>query len=293
MIMFVPETDPKPQFHCHAGVSTIRYCSQNLAGTDDNLEKFYGNKTHLSCNMHCRMKPTMWDIVCENWLRNTQSNCAANSSKTWLDFGTYISTGDILEESNGAGNGRCLSFIIPLDLGTVDSTNVTLYCPKDKEMFQSSCRMDCSNGTYLNGQLLESKLLNTRSAVSKPEFWYLFSMLALSWAGMAVVVSIGDAICFGILGDRHHLYGRQRLCGSLGWGIFALLSGLLVDVMSEEGSSEKNYTIVFWMTLVIMGFDMLTSTKLKVRGSPNRCQSEVTKSLFYCSTPRLTCRRTY
>lgn len=107
-------------------------------------------------------------------------------------------------------------------------------------------------------------MLNTRSAVSQPEFWYLFSMLALSWAGMAVVVSIGDAICFGILGERHHLYGRQRLCGSLGWGIFALLAGLLVDMMSEEGSSDKNYTIVFWMTLVIMGFDMLTSTKLKV-----------------------------
>lgn len=216
--------------------------------------------------MHCRMKPTMWDIVCQYWLKNEQSNCAANSSKTWLDFGTYITTRDIIEETNEAGDGRCLNFRIPHDLGTVDSTNVTLYCPKDKELFQSRCRMYCSNGTYLNGQLPENALINTRSAVSKPEFWYLFCMLALSWAGMAVVVSIGDAICFGILGDRHHLYGRQRLCGSLGWGIFALLAGLLVDVMSEEGSSDKNYTIVFWMTLVIMGFDMLTSTKLKVRG---------------------------
>lgn len=259
MIMFVPATDPKPQFHCHAGVSTIRYCSQYAADAETNLEKYYGNST-LSCKMHCRMKPAMWDIVCQYWLKNEQANCAANSSKTWLDFSTYISTRDIVEVP---GMDNCLNFIIPQDLGTLDSKNVTLYCPKNMDMFQSRCKMDC-NTTYLMGQLPETTMLNTRSAVSQPEFWYLFSMLALSWAGMAVVVSIGDAICFGILGERHHLYGRQRLCGSLGWGIFALLAGLLVDMMSEEGSSDKNYTIVFWMTLVIMGFDMLTSTKLKV-----------------------------
>ncbi|KAH8418715.1 hypothetical protein KR222_002804 [Zaprionus bogoriensis] len=259
MIMFVPAADPKPQFHCHAGVSTIRYCSQNVQSTKENLEKFYGNST-LGCKMHCQMKPAMWDIVCQYWLKNEQSNCVANASRTWLDFETYLSTRDIVVDP--IDNSKCLNFVIPHDLGTLDAKNITLYCPKDKDLFQSRCKMDC-NTQYLTEQLPESTLLNSRSAVAKPEFWYLFSMLALSWAGMAVVVSIGDAICFGILGERHHLYGRQRLCGSLGWGIFALLAGLLVDIMSDEGSTDKNYTIVFWMTLVILGFDMLASTKLK------------------------------
>lgn len=203
----------------------------------------------------------MWDVVCQDWLQNKTSNCQTNSSKTWIDFVTYVSPMHIVED--GVGDGKCLNFMIPHDRGTVDSHNVTLYCPKEKDIFRSNCKMNC-NDTYFEEMLPATEPINTGGAMGRPEFWFFFGMLIISWAGMAVVVSIGDAICFGILGDRHHLYGKQRLCGSLGWGLFALLAGLLVDAMSEKGSTVKNYTIVFWMTLVILGFDMLASTKLKV-----------------------------
>ncbi|XP_064551515.1 major facilitator superfamily domain-containing protein 6-A isoform X1 [Drosophila montana] len=264
MILFVPAAE-KPQFHCHAGVSNIRYCSNYPKDAKQNLETYYGNRT-LSCNMNCQMAPAMWDIVCQYWRpvngsRNQASNCEANRSKALINFTTYISARDIIEEESLDG-GKCLNFLIPHDQGILESQNVTLYCPKDKVMFQPSCQMDC-NERYLKELLPESTMINTSSAMAMPEFWFFFGMLIISWIGMAVVVSIGDAICFGILGDRHHLYGKQRLFGSLGWGIFALLAGLLVDAMSQEGSSERNYTIIFWMTLIIMGFDMLASTKLK------------------------------
>ncbi|XP_017957295.1 major facilitator superfamily domain-containing protein 6 [Drosophila navojoa] len=259
MVMFVPAVE-KPQFHCHAGVSNIRYCSNYPKDAETQLESFYGNRT-LTCNMACQMEPDMWDIVCQHWLdANPLSDCQANRTKNTLTFSTYIDMKGLIEEANG--NMRCLNFLIPHDLGTIDSRNVTLYCPKDQPMFQSSCQMEC-NDTFINELLPDSSVINMGSAVALPEFWFFFGMLIISWVGMAVVVSIGDAICFGILGERHHLYGRQRLCGSLGWGIFALLAGLLVDTMSKEGSIDKNYTIVFWMTLIILGFDMLASTKLK------------------------------
>ncbi|XP_034480769.1 major facilitator superfamily domain-containing protein 6 isoform X2 [Drosophila innubila] len=261
MIMFVPAVEPETQFHCHAGVSNIRYCSKYSPDTEKNLETHFGNRT-LSCQMHCQMVPSMWDVVCQNWLHDNTTNCQTNSSKPWIDFVTYISTKDIIDLPNANGNGKCLHFLIPHDLGTIDSHNVTLYCPKEKDIFQSKCKINC-NDTYFEQMLPATETISTRSAMGKPEFWFFFGMLIISWAGMAVVVSIGDAICFGILGDRHHLYGKQRLCGSVGWGLFALLAGLLVDTMSEEGSTVKNYTIVFWMTLVILGFDMLASTKLK------------------------------
>ncbi|KAH8261380.1 hypothetical protein KR044_008072 [Drosophila immigrans] len=261
MIMFVPAVEPETQFHCHAGVSNIRYCSNYGADTEKQLESHFGNQT-LTCHMHCQMVPPMWDIVCNNWLQNKTANCQTNSSRPWIDFVTYISMNDIIEEPMASGNGKCLNFLIPHDKGTVDSQNVTLYCPKQNDIFRPKCQMNC-NDTYFEKMLPASQTINTRSAMAKPEFWFFFGMLIISWAGMAVVVSIGDAICFSLLGDRHHLYGKQRLCGSLGWGIFAVVAGLLVDAMSEEGSTVKNYTIVFWMTLVILGFDMLASTKLK------------------------------
>ncbi|XP_032592051.1 major facilitator superfamily domain-containing protein 6 isoform X2 [Drosophila grimshawi] len=230
LIMFVPSVE-KPQLKCHDGFTNIQYCTGgNASDTKTQVE------THrtLGCNMHCQMEQTMWDIVCQYWLKNTTSNC--------------ITTREILE------SGNCLHFMIPQNLGTQDAQNVSMYCPQSKEMYKPSQEV------YLKEI---PTVINTSSAMAMPEFWFFFSLLIVSWVGMAVVVSIGDAICFGILGDRHHLYGRQRLCGSLGWGIFALVAGLLVDTMSNEGSSDKNYTIVFWMTLVILGFDMLASTKLK------------------------------
>ncbi|XP_023160958.2 major facilitator superfamily domain-containing protein 6 isoform X2 [Drosophila hydei] len=259
MVMFVPAVE-RPQLHCHAGVSNIRYCSNYPKDAEAQLEAFYGNRT-LTCNMNCQMASDMWDIVCQHWLKaSPTSDCQANRTKTTIQFSTYINMPGLIEESQN--NVKCLNFLIPHDQGTIDSRNVTLYCPKDKPMFQSSCQMDC-NDKFFRELLPDSTVINTSSAVALPEFWFFFGLLIISWVGMAVVVSIGDAICFGILGDRHHLYGRQRLCGSLGWGIFALLAGLLVDTMSKEGSLDKNYTIVFWMTLIIMGFDMLASTKLK------------------------------
>lgn len=86
----------------------------------------------------------------------------------------------------------------------------------------------------------------------------------VSWAGMAVVVSVGDAIAFEMLGDKPHLYGYQRLWGAIGWGTFAFLTGFLVDKLSE-GKSDKDYTIVFFMALFIIFADILVSSQLKVK----------------------------
>ena len=32
------------------------------------------------------------------------------------------------------------------------------------------------------------------------QFWLFFLLMVISWVSMAVVVSVGDAICFGMLG---------------------------------------------------------------------------------------------
>nr|NP_648493.3 sugar baby, isoform C [Drosophila melanogaster]AAF50028.2 sugar baby, isoform C [Drosophila melanogaster] len=272
LIMFVPGMEkplPKVEFHCHQGVSDIpRFCSEYGECVERNLERYYGNRT-LECELNCEAQPFMWDIVCEDWLKNNTENCAANRTNTQMEFGASITMQKI------ENDGSCMFFMIPHDQGQIAGQNVTLYCPKEKEYFKSNCTMDCRED-YLKEQLAESAVINTSSAVTMPQFWLFFGLLIFSWIGMAVVVSIGDAICFGILGDRHHLYGKQRLCGSLGWGVFALLAGLLVDHMSL-GEVNKNYTAVFWMALLIMGFDVFASSKL--RHTPTHLSSNILKDV--------------
>jgi exosortase/archaeosortase len=65
-------------------------------------------------------------------------------------------------------------------------------------------------------------------------------------------------------GSKPEDYGKQRVWGSIGWGIFSMLAGFLVDETSK-GQTEKNYAVVFYMALVIIMIDLLVCTKLKVK----------------------------
>jgi exosortase/archaeosortase len=66
-----------------------------------------------------------------------------------------------------------------------------------------------------------------------------------------------------VLGDRPSHFGYQRLWGTVGWGIFAIISGLLVDELSK-GQAQKDYTVVFYLMLVMLILDVAVSSRLKV-----------------------------
>ena len=42
---------------------------------------------------------------------------------------------------------------------------------------------------------------------------------------MLSLVSMGDAIAFSLLGDKHEQYGAQRVWGSIGWGLVTIITG--------------------------------------------------------------------
>lgn len=68
----------------------------------------------------------------------------------------------------------------------------------DSLYFKVNCEGLCDNDLTMR-TITETKI-NNSNVVNMLEFWLLLLFLALSWAGMAVVVSVGDAICFSLLG---------------------------------------------------------------------------------------------
>jgi exosortase/archaeosortase len=66
-----------------------------------------------------------------------------------------------------------------------------------------------------------------------------------------------------VLGDRPSHFGYQRLWGTIGWGTFAIISGILVDEFSK-GHAQKDYTVVFYLMLAMLILDVVVSSKLKV-----------------------------
>lgn len=63
-------------------------------------------------------------------------------------------------------------------------------------------------------------------------------------------------------GDKIALYGKQRLWGSVGWGIFSLMTGALIDVFSE--GAYKDYTVAFVLMFIFMCGDVAVSCFVKV-----------------------------
>lgn len=59
------------------------------------------------------------------------------------------------------------------------------------------------------------------------------------------------------------MYGNQRLWGSIGWGVFSIIAGFMVDSFSES-DTNKDYTSVFYLMLGMMVLDLIVSFRLKV-----------------------------
>ena len=77
-------------------------------------------------------------------------------------------------------------------------------CP-DRWSFRIPCRARCPHVPVLDQMIKDI----SRSEEPKPRQtstwnfqWFLWAYI-VSWVGMAVVVSIGDAICFKLLGTLH------------------------------------------------------------------------------------------
>lgn len=144
------------------------------------------------------------------------------------------------------------------------NNNHKVICPKnalDNRTFHLQCRAEGSDSKVMN--VISEPSIYDNEASSLPQFRSFFLAMAFSWVGMAVVVSVGDAICFDQLGEKHHLYGQQRLWGAVGWGVFSIIAGWLVDENSLH-QNYKNYSVVFYLMLAAIFPDVLVSTCLNV-----------------------------
>jgi hypothetical protein len=58
-------------------------------------------------------------------------------------------------------------------------------------------------------------------------------------------------------------YGHQRVWGTIGFGITALLAGSAIDWWSA-GSAKKDYTPAFIVVFIFASIDLICCTRLRV-----------------------------
>lgn len=214
--------------------------------------------------LQCEVKDDwMWNLICKEW-ENSSTNCTRDENNM-IHLKSLVKHDHIIKMQD---NGTDCLFFPSLSTnytnGKTDPKKVK--CPKtpnlpQKGSFRLTCTGSVDNKDVMD--LINEPMVNDSNFTSYPQFWYLFAALAFSWIGMAVVVSVGDAICFHLLGKRHELYGHQRLWGAIGWGIFTFLAGLWVDYASEQ-KTTKNYTVIFYLMAAALLPNIVVSSCLEV-----------------------------
>jgi PPP family 3-phenylpropionic acid transporter len=89
---------------------------------------------------------------------------------------------------------------------------------------------------------------------------WLLPIVAANAFFMAPMMPLVDNSLMEQLGERRYLYGRQRMWGSIGWGIAAAGAGLLVDYFGLSFS--------FYAYLLFMALGLVISYRMVVSGGP-------------------------
>ncbi|XP_046659126.1 major facilitator superfamily domain-containing protein 6-A isoform X4 [Homalodisca vitripennis] len=121
---------------------------------------------------------------------------------------------------------------------------------------------------------------------SSTTFWMFVVLLSAASIGYNVSNSVSDAICFDVLGaGNEKKYGQQRVWGTVGFGLSALVGGYCVDWWSGP-SQVKDYTPAYFMAVVFTSIDLLCCTKLKLPVLP-RSQNILKDVLKLVQTPSI------
>ncbi|GFU91815.1 major facilitator superfamily domain-containing protein 6-B [Trichonephila clavipes] len=121
----------------------------------------------------------------------------------------------------------------------------------------NSSRKDCINNTISDtGDSYEQ---------NAPLQLALFTGFAsLFFICLTTLESLTDAACGNALEGKMELYGRQRMYGTIGWGMFALLAGYLNHVVTGS-SLLVSYWPGFYMAIIFYIFDIGAICKLQIK----------------------------
>ncbi|CAG9859600.1 unnamed protein product [Phyllotreta striolata] len=220
--------------------TTIKNCSLD----DIRKENGFG-----SCKLKCRVDDDLAGIFCNDF--KIDEFC--HNHPISLSFSATISK----------GKTTLIDSSVILSIHNITLANGTTYdpiCPKNNAPFSSRCDIDCADDQIQSA--IPEGAIEDDKVTGMYQFWILLIFMIFAWVGQAACVSIGDAICFELLGDKPERYGYQRMWGSFGWGVVSALTGFLIDFISK-GAADKNYSIAFYTAAAILALDFAVSTQIK------------------------------
>lgn len=192
-ICFIPKL-PNVRFACEDGGAVLDTSPVNF-GTHPTqiipqLVHEKGENGTISCNIQCPMNSTN-----EDWatIHNFWSGLKSLPRESQFTFTAKLAVAraDVLDD---------VFLYFPVHEVEVSGIKSRAVCPNRTYSLSHVCEMSCDSKVLRN--LLESRKESVADVAGFYQFWLFFILAIFAWVGMAVVVSIGDAICFEILGKN-------------------------------------------------------------------------------------------
>ncbi|XP_046411024.1 major facilitator superfamily domain-containing protein 6 isoform X1 [Neodiprion fabricii] len=263
-IYFIPEIESSAEVElaCDSGEATIEIQSAN----DFNPRLLNNLKnprfTSTDCELSCAGSNEAYKKLCTDWhaVQFCSRANATDSEINRFNFTAGLHATFLYGKNN-------LAYLIVKNATFSDNVVHTPVC---MSQLRTTCSATCPDSSTFTRLLEESSERSSLSQTSTYQFHLFIWFAVVSWIGMAVVVSIGDAICMGLLGeDNEKEYGKQKMWGSIGFGIFGISAGYLVDLASI-GKLEKDYSSIFYIMLIAMALDVIVSSTLKKKECADR-----------------------
>jgi PPP family 3-phenylpropionic acid transporter len=109
-------------------------------------------------------------------------------------------------------------------------------------------------------------------------FTAAFLTVCISFFFFSPVASLSDSATMAMLGEDRAMYGRVRLGGTIGWGLFALVAGILVD--------NYGLKIAFWGFAFFMLINLGVAQKLVYDDSSPQGSLNTNGIRFYLTSRR-------
>lgn len=101
-------------------------------------------------------------------------------------------------------------------------------------------------------------------------FFLLLLLVVIGEFFSAPAITMADTVTLAYLAENPDNYGKQRMFGSLGWGLAMFFVGVALDQSTSFANHpcrphrmERNYTICFATFSVLMGCALLAATQFK------------------------------
>lgn len=199
-------------------------------------------------------------------LQSFNSTCMLHVK--WRNNVSYPLSNQSLDVSSDSFNHHSINISVQLWNVTIEDSCFSMKSKSSSMNWSSICEdmNTVSTQLYCNDAVLRDLIMKPVMDDSQEMFSYqyliLFILIVLIRVSTSAIYGFGDTLCFSLLGDKREHFGRQRLWTSVGWGVFSMIAGILVDSMSS-GKDKQDYTMSFYLSLILLLLDLLVVSFIK------------------------------